>query len=123
MDILISDKSNSLFIDDFINYLLKIADEVMAGGPHKWSFDIEGIQVDVRIIPDDSWAFALLHFTGPMEENIRLRRQAKLKGLSLSEYGFKATGDPDDELLTGSLTKENEIYNHLELLYKAPNER
>ena len=57
--------------------------------------DLEsGVQVDMRVLPPESWGAGLLYFTGSKSYNIRLRREAIKKGYKLSEYGLfdKRTG-------------------------------
>ena len=117
VDLLISEESEFTFRHDVINILQRVADETLLEGLKKSSYVIEGIQVDVRFIPEASWAAALCHFTGPMEENIRLRKIAKSKGYSLSEYGLKGM------TMNFHPTTEREIYNLLDETYLEPNER
>jgi DNA polymerase/3'-5' exonuclease PolX len=118
IDLLISDESENQFIQHFKSKLDRESDEVLLDGPKKSSYVIEGIQVDVRIIPAESWGAALCHFTGPMEENIRLRKIAKDRGYSLSEYGLKVGAT-----LHTKITTEREIYNMLGETYLEPNQR
>jgi DNA polymerase (family 10) len=47
-----------------------------------------GIPCDLRVIPPDSWATALAHFTGSKEHNIALRQRAIDRGLHLSEWSL-----------------------------------
>jgi len=49
----------------------------------------QGTQVDVRVVTEKEFPFALLHFTGSKEHNLKLRAAARAKGWSLSEYGLK----------------------------------
>ncbi len=46
-----------------------------------------GLQVDLRILPEESYGAALVYFTGSKEHNVALRRRALERGLSVSEYG------------------------------------
>ena len=46
------------------------------------------LNADLRIVKDDHFPFALLHFTGSKEHNIRLRARAIELGLSLNEYAL-----------------------------------
>src|SRR5262249_31427889 len=50
-----------------------------------------GIQVDVRVIPPESWGAALQYFTGNKEHNVKLREMAIKKGLKISEWGVFST--------------------------------
>ncbi|MBS3142365.1 hypothetical protein J4464_03170 [Candidatus Woesearchaeota archaeon] len=47
-----------------------------------------GIQVDIRVVPDESFGAALQYFTGNKAHNVRLRMLAIKKGLKLNEYGL-----------------------------------
>jgi len=89
-------------------------------GDKKASYKADGyVQIDFKIVPEHSWVFALCHYTGSKEENIRLRRLASSRGLKLNEYGiFK-----DDEFIGNSIKKEQDLYSFLEVPYKAPHDR
>ncbi|MCG3117440.1 MAG: DNA polymerase/3'-5' exonuclease PolX [Candidatus Manganitrophus sp. SA1] len=59
-----------------------------AKGPTKSSIKIKrGIDVDLRVVPEESFGAALCYFTGSKAHNIALRKIAIAKGLKLSEYG------------------------------------
>jgi DNA polymerase/3'-5' exonuclease PolX len=118
IDLLISGSSPHVFVEYLLEKFKNEADEVLLDGRAKSSYVIEGIQVDVRIIPDASWPAALCHFTGPMEENIRLRRIARSKGYTLSEYGLKSNSS-----VMIPVTSERDIYKLLGEKYLQPNER
>jgi DNA polymerase (family 10) len=45
------------------------------------------VQVDLRVLPDDSFGAALQYFTGSKEHNVKLRGLARDRGLKVSEYG------------------------------------
>ena len=47
-----------------------------------------GLQVDLRVVPKESFGAALQYFTGSKDHGIRLRRRAQERGLKLSEYGL-----------------------------------
>src|SRR6185312_10189989 len=47
-----------------------------------------GLQVDLRIVPADSFGAALLYFTGSKDHNVRLRGHALDMGLTLNEWGL-----------------------------------
>jgi DNA polymerase (family X) len=46
-----------------------------------------GPQVDLRVVPEESFGAALQYFTGSKEHNILLRGRAKDRGLKINEYG------------------------------------
>ncbi len=47
-----------------------------------------GVQVDLRVVPPESYGAALQHFTGSKAHNVRLRSIARHRGLRLSEHGL-----------------------------------
>ncbi len=64
-------------------------DEVLAKGETKAAVVIRGLQVDLRVVPPESFAAALHHFTGSKEHHVRLRELAQKLGYSVSEYGVR----------------------------------
>jgi len=91
--------------------------EVLAYGPKKASVVVEpGVQVDLRIVEDDTYGALIQYFTGSQQHNLRLRDYANRMGLSLSEYGVT-------DLKTGELQKfaeEEAFYARLGLQYIPP---
>ncbi len=62
--------------------------EVLASGETKASVIVEGgVQIDLRVVEQDSYGAALQYFTGSKDHNIRLRGIAKAKGIKINEYG------------------------------------
>ena len=57
--------------------------------------DVAGhsIQVDLRLLPIESWGAALMYFTGSKEHNIRLRERALKRGCTLTDYGLFPEGE------------------------------
>lgn len=75
-----------------------------------------GIGVDLRVLSDRQFPFALHHFTGSKEHNTAMRHRAKGMGLKINEYGiFK---DKDQ----GGLwcADETEFFQNLGLQYIPP---
>jgi DNA polymerase (family 10) len=96
---------------------LPLVTDVIAHGDKKTSVRTRaGIQVDLRVVPLDSWGAALLYFTGSRPHTLRLREIALRAGLKLSEYGLFRT---DDGALLASRTEE-EVYDRLGLDYVPP---
>lgn len=61
---------------------------VLAQGGSKCSVRLEdGLQVDLRVLPDEDFATALHHFTGSKAHHVRLRGRARELGLTISEWG------------------------------------
>jgi DNA polymerase (family 10) len=91
--------------------------EVLARGENKVSFKLRnGLQIDVRILPPESYGAALQYFTGSKAHNVALRQRALKKGFTLNEYGlFQLEGNQ----LAASATEE-EIYGKLGLDWIPP---
>jgi DNA polymerase (family 10) len=45
------------------------------------------LQIDLRVVDDESFGAALQYFTGSKEHNVRLRSRARDRGLTINEYG------------------------------------
>jgi DNA polymerase (family 10) len=90
---------------------------VVMQGPTKSSvITHEGLQVDLRVVEEDSFGAALAYFTGSKAHNIRLREIALKSGLKINEYGvFK---EKDDKKIGGK--KEEDIYRILGLPFIQP---
>jgi DNA polymerase (family 10) len=98
---------------------------VLGRGDTKMSVRLAtGLQVDLRIVPGESFGAALQYFTGSKEHNVVLRGMAKDRGLRINEYGvFRVTGDDSsDEERAGPLAgeyvagrTEEEVYRTLDL--------
>ncbi|NVI92561.1 DNA polymerase/3'-5' exonuclease PolX [Actinomadura sp. BRA 177] len=96
---------------------LPLVAEVVVGGDKKTSIrTTKGLQVDLRVVPPESWGAALQYFTGSQAHNIRTREIAVKAGLKLSEYGlFDAESD---ELIVSET--EEEVYERLGLPWVHP---
>ncbi|MEU8120879.1 DNA polymerase/3'-5' exonuclease PolX [Spirillospora sp. NPDC049024] len=91
--------------------------EVIAGGDKKTSVrTATGLQVDLRVVPPESWGAALQYFTGSQAHNIRTREIAVKAGLKLSEYGLFDAGS--GELIVSKT--EEEVYERLGLPWVHP---
>ncbi|MFH1884982.1 MAG: DNA polymerase/3'-5' exonuclease PolX [Planctomycetota bacterium] len=120
VDILVSSgkskKSSERIIEGFTS--AGFVEEVLAAGPTKGSAIIQTetgpVQVDVRVVPQESFGAAAQYFTGSKEHNVRLREIAIKAKLKLNEYGlFKA-----ERKVAGPV--EEEIYQKLGLDYIEP---
>lgn len=92
-------------------------ESVTGKGDTKASVRLEsGMQADLRCVEPSQFAYALAHFTGSKEHNVRLRQRALDRGLKLNEYGLFPDGS--DESL--SAATEEDIHRHLGLAFIAP---
>src|ERR1039457_1599088 len=91
--------------------------EVLGRGANKASvrFGTEGLQVDLRALPAESYGAAMQYFTGSKEHNISLRTRALKLGLTLNEYGlFRLEGN---ERVAGE--SEEEVYAKIGLAWRS----
>jgi len=94
--------------------------QVLAHGETKSAVKMKnGLQVDVRVLPKESYGAALNYFTGSKDHNVALRQLAIKKGYTLNEYGlWKGTAEKKGKMIAGAT--EAEIYKALGLLYIEP---
>jgi DNA polymerase (family 10) len=90
-------------------------EDVLSQGKTKSSVLLRhGIQVDLRVVAEESYGTALFYFTGSKAHNISLRDMAVKRGLKLNEYGvFQG-----EERIAGET--EQEIYGLFDLPYIVP---
>jgi DNA polymerase (family X) len=91
--------------------------EIIASGENKISFRLRGgMQVDVRLLPPESFGAAMQYFTGSKGHNVALRQRALKMGYTLSEYSLAKLDT--EEPVAGKT--EQEIYAKLNLDYIPP---
>jgi DNA polymerase (family X) len=93
----------------------ELVTEVLQRGETKQRVRLDtGIEMDIRVVPDESYGAALQYFTGSKEHNIVVRKRAMDRGLKLSEWGlFRG-----DEMVAGAT--EEEVYAALDLQWIPP---
>ncbi len=110
IDILTTSKKPEKVMDLFVK--LPQVSRVLMHGPTKSSvITDEGIQVDLRVVEEDSYGAALQYFTGSKQHNIKLREMAVRAGLKINEYGVFR--EPGEERIGGK--KEEDVYKALNL--------
>src|SRR5205823_10136825 len=104
--------------------------QTMVMGASKTSVKLaNGMQADLRIVPDENFGAALLYFTGSKEHNVKIRGLALKKKMTLNEWGLynlaeyeeakKETAKPP--ALAGGISRtEEEIYRALDLQFVPP---
>ncbi|MDX1687967.1 MAG: DNA polymerase/3'-5' exonuclease PolX [Candidatus Promineifilaceae bacterium] len=97
-------------------------EQVIVSGPSKTTVQLHsGMQVDVRVLPEERWGTLLSYFTGSKDHNVRLRELALKRGLSLNEHAFRplVDGEPttEGEILCAT---EEAVYDVLDLPYIQP---
>jgi len=115
IDILVASSLSQEIMDTFVSFE-SVAD-ILAKGDTKSSVRLSnGIQVDLRIVPEESYGAALQYFTGSKEHNVALRKLAISKGMKISEYGL-FNRETNDRIAGGD---EADVYRSLDLEYIPP---
>ena len=116
LDLLVTGPNADAALDRFLAY--PKVDETLARGENKASAKVgrEGLQVDVRALPRESFGAAMQYFTGSKEHNVALRARAVRLGLKLSEYGLYRA--QDDARVAGET--EAGVYQALGLAWIPP---
>lgn len=94
---------------------LEDVERIVAKGTTKSSVVLwSGINVDLRLVDDEEYPFALHHFTGSKEHNTAMRHRGKALGLKINEYGIYK-GEEKIEV-----KDEQEFFSVLNLQYIPP---
>ncbi len=102
LDILVTVKGESPVMERFVAY--DEVDEIVSKGPTRSTVILRNdLQVDVRVVADESFGAALHYFTGSKAHNIAIRRLGQARGLKINEYGvFKGeariAGETEDSV-------------------------
>ncbi|GAA4965317.1 DNA polymerase/3'-5' exonuclease PolX [Yinghuangia aomiensis] len=115
VDILVAAESSAPFMATLVD--LPHTAEVIGHGDKKTSIRTDqGLQVDLRVLPPESWGAGLQYFTGSKAHNIRTRELAVRAKLKLSEYGlFEAESGK-----TLASRTEEDVYARLGLPWIPP---
>src|SRR6202047_3962069 len=121
LDILVTGKAccDDAAREKLIEHVIKLPGlmEIIARGENKVSFRLRGgMQVDVRLLPPESFGAAMQYFTGSKAHNVALRQRALKMGYTLSEYSLAKL---DTEKPVAGKTEED-IYAKLKLDYIPP---
>lgn len=113
IDIIASAKEPMKLMDYFTE--LEQIEEVISKGETKTSVRLKaGMMMDLRVVEEEQFPYALHHFTGSKEHNTALRHRAKKMGIKINEYGLFR----DDELI--KCRDEKDFFNVLGLYYIPP---
>jgi DNA polymerase (family 10) len=86
LDILVTCEHGPGAIQHFVGY--EEVAQILAKGDRRSTIILKGgVQVDLRVVPEESYGAALHYFTGSKAHNIAVRRLGQLKGLKINEYG------------------------------------
>ena len=121
LDILVTGKAccSAESVQKIAEHLLRFPGlmEIIAQGENKISFrQRNGMQVDVRLLPPESFGAAMQYFTGSKAHNVSLRQRALKMGFTLNEYSL---ADLETEKPVAGKNEE-EIYAKLKLDFIPP---
>jgi DNA polymerase (family 10) len=113
LDILVTAAAASDVMDRFVSF--EEVAEILGHGRTRSTVRLRsGLQVDVRVVPEESYGAALHYFTGSEAHNIRVRGMGVERGLKINEYGvFRG-----DAQIAGRT--EEEVYAQVGLPYIEP---
>ncbi|MFE3168705.1 DNA polymerase/3'-5' exonuclease PolX [Streptomyces sp. NPDC059224] len=115
IDILVAAEESAPIMRAFTG--LPYVTEVIGQGGTKTSVRTsKGLNVDLRVVPPDSWGAALQYFTGSKAHNIRTRERAVHHRLKLSEYGLFDV-ESGEKIVSET---EEEVYGRLGLPWIPP---
>ena len=116
LDLLVTGPAATEVLERFVRF--PKVEQVLGHGENKASAKVgrEGLQVDVRALPRESFGAGLQYFTGSKDHNVAIRTRAVKMGLKLSEYGLYRAAD--ETRLAGET--EESIYEALGLCWIPP---
>ena len=86
LDILVTARKANVATERFVGY--PDVAVVLAQGETRSAVRLKcGLQVDLRVVPAESFGAALVYFTGSKAHSIALRRLALQRGFKINEYG------------------------------------
>jgi DNA polymerase (family 10) len=124
LDLLVDANNVAAVMDRFGSFVQ--VQETIARGETKMAVRlISGLQVDLRVVPAESFGAALQYFTGSKDHNVIVRSRAKQRGLKVSDWGVfrveEANGDAKETYLAGRT--EEEVYAAVGLPWFPPEMR
>ena len=115
IDVLVASLTPTAVMDAFTS--MPVVKQVLGAGDTRASIlTVADVQIDLRVVPPDSWGAALQYFTGSKEHNVKLRALAVRKGLKVNEYGVFRV---EDDVRLASLTEED-MYAALGMAWIPP---
>lgn len=131
LDLLVDAADSGAVMDRLASY--SPAAELLGRGDTKMSILLpSGVQIDLRVVPTESFGAALQYFTGSKDHNVTVRGRAKQRGLRVNEWGVFRASDGEDSDGEGEVDKsptrgtylcgknEAEVYAALDLPWFPP---
>ena len=115
LDVLVSSNEPEKVTEHFVSMPPIV--RILGQGPTKSTVVLRNmLQVDLRVIPPESYGAALQYFTGSKEHNVKLRTIGVKAGLKLNEYGLYDR--ETDELIAAE--DEETIYELMGMRWMPP---
>lgn len=113
LDVLATSSDPDAAMDCLAEHVL--VDSVLQRGTTKQRVRLKsGVEMDLRVVPDESYGAAMQYFTGSKEHNVVVRQRAKDLGLKVNEYGVFR----DEEQIAGAT--EEDVYAALGMPWVPP---
>jgi DNA polymerase (family 10) len=102
LDFVVTATRPAAVVEGFTRYA-EVA-RIVARGPTRGTVTLRsGLQVDIRVVPPESYGAALVYFTGSKAHSIAIRRLAQQYGLKMNEYGVfqddrRVAGDTEESV-------------------------
>lgn len=113
LDVLVTSDDAHEIMDALASHAL--VEEVLQRGDTKQRVRlIKGLEMDLRVVPEESYGAAMQYFTGSKEHNIVMRKRAQKRDLELNEYGLFS----GEKSIAGET--EDDIYEALDLPWIPP---
>ncbi|HEY3921202.1 MAG TPA: DNA polymerase/3'-5' exonuclease PolX [Gaiellaceae bacterium] len=93
-----------------------VVEVVARGGTKATVVSQNGLRLDLRVVPPESYGNLLQHFTGSKDHNVALREAAVRRGLSVSEYGIAEVESGE----VHAFATEEEVYAFLGYAWIPP---
>ena len=131
IDLIITSTNPAIF-KNFVDSLISkgVIQEVLSRGPTKCLVITRlpgkptSRRVDFLYTSPEEFPFAILYFTGSKIFNTVMRHQALTNDLTMNEHGlYLLVGKKKGEKVSHIFNTEEDIFDYLNLEYKAPNER
>lgn len=106
LDLLVDANDSNTVMDHFVEF--ERVSSVIARGDTKLSVRLDDdFQVDLRVVPKDSFGAALQYFTGSKEHNVKVRGLARQMNLKVNEWGvYQVDDEGNEDWIAGKTEKD-----------------
>lgn len=122
VDILVASDTPTPIMEAFVS--MPEVGRILGQGESKSSIELAkgGLQVDLRVLPEERFGTALQYFTGSQHHNIQVREIALKAGYSLNEHALTPVDDNGDLKHDEAIhcATEAEVYEKIGLPWIAP---